>query len=598
MKLNIKEVHLKNFLSVGNKWLTIDFRTGLYRVTGENLDNNTKNGVGKSSCWLDSLMFALFGKPLRKIPLTEVANTTNNGKGCEVKLMFSVEDDDYMIHRGIGPGFLRLYENYTKGDEDKKNNKQEKEESAKKFTQMRIDEIIKSSFATFSHLLLMSNSYTQPFLDLEKAKKREVIENILGVTIFGEMSNLAKTTFTDLKNELKVLEKEYELNKKNLEHLKDNREKLLKKAEEFEDKKKEKIENIKDQLRGINEIIAEYDEKILDTEELSQKISKLKKHEKTNTKLLQTLKAELNVHKTMLKERQKTLKELKDNPECPICGTETSSNHVKKHVESLNEVIENLNENIDETLKNIDKHIEIIDSIENKIDQLEKDLVISDSFKNKKQAKQDEKTHLAKQVKEIKSQKNDFSDLIDENELEEKEEEIEKIELKINDFGKEKDYYDYIRKLLSDNGIKNYIIKKILTFWNSKINFYLSELNAEFSLFFDEELNATIKARNRDPLSYHAFSGGEKARIDVAILLSLIDVSKIQNSIDLNVMVIDELLDSGLDNTGREDVLHLFRDLVDKQGKSIYVISHNDNLPLDLFNKEITLYKENGFTHF
>jgi len=178
MKVIIKKLHLKNFFSFGNKWSTIPFEQGLYRVQGENLDNNTRNGAGKSVGYCDGLMFGLFGKPLRKINLPDIPNTINGKKGCEVKLELSIEGKEYMIYRGIAPGFLKLYENYTAGDEDKKNNDSETQDSAKKFTQKKIDDLIGSNYNTFSHLLVMSNSYSAPFLDLKSDKKREIIEKL------------------------------------------------------------------------------------------------------------------------------------------------------------------------------------------------------------------------------------------------------------------------------------------------------------------------------------------------------------------------------------------------------------------------------------
>jgi DNA repair exonuclease SbcCD ATPase subunit len=186
--------------------------------------------------------------------------------------------------------------------------------------------------------------------------------------------------------------------------------------------------------------------------------------------------------------------------------------------------------------------------------------------------------------------------MINKDELKKRKTEVTEIKNKLVELTNEKDYSEYIKQLLSDNGIKNYIIKKILTFWNKKVNFYLKELNSDFSILFDHNLDAIMKSRNKDPLPYHSFSGGEKARIDVAILCSVLDLSKLQNSMDLNLMVIDELLDSALDSGGREDVLRLLRQKTLEEGSSIYVISHATDLPTELFDKEITLFKKNGFT--
>jgi DNA repair exonuclease SbcCD ATPase subunit len=596
MKVTIQKVSMKNFLSVGNKWLTVDFREGLYRVMGDNLDNNTKNGVGKSSVFIDSLMFGLFGKPVRKINLPDLPNTINGGKACEVKLWFSIETKEFLIHRGIKPGFLKLYENYKEGDEDLKNNKDEIEDSAKKFTQKKIDELICSNFNTLSHLLIMSNTYTSPFLDLDTKKKREIIEDILGVSVFGSMANKAKEESLSLKSELKVSEKEYEMGKSSCESMEESIIKLKEKSDEFDENKKKKLDKIKGRLKEINGDIKGIETKVEDESGIKKKIDLLNTHLEANKSKDDELYLSKNLNKALSKSSKVTLNQLKDKPTCPICNTETSSDHIKEHIDELESGLATCISNI----KSCDEKREVLEEkankIEEKISSLENKL---EKAKNQVREIEDlkkEKSRIKEDVISIKGEKNNFLELINEEELEEKKEDIRKLEIQLEDLGTQRKYYEYVRKLLSDDGIKNYIIKKVLKFWNTKVNFYLNELNAEFSIYFDELLNATIKSRNRDPLSYHSFSGGEKARIDVAILLSVIDISKIQNSIDLNVMVIDELLDGGLDDNGREDVLNLFKLMTQKQGKSIYVISHNSNLPLDLFDKEINLTKKNGFT--
>ena len=300
----------------------------------------------------------------------------------------------------------------------------------------------------------------------------------------------------------------------------------------------------------------------------------------------------------MAKKNMKILDELADNPSCPLCGTETSSDHIENHIHELEEEVNDAEEAKQKANAEFSKLTTTIEQIETKIDDLNKKITTIDKNNSTiellKQAK--EKTEEEKSI--VEKEKNEFLDLIDEDELQSKRDSLNELGDELKESSTKKKYYDYIRKLLSDDGIKNYIIKKIIKFWNHKVNSYLKELNAEFSVVFDDKLDAVIKSRKRDPLHYHSFSGGEKARIDVAILLSIIDISKLQNSVDLNVMVIDELLDGGLDDNGREDVLNLFKKMTSKQGKSIYVISHNLNIPLDKFDKEVNLVKENGFTSF
>jgi DNA repair exonuclease SbcCD ATPase subunit len=570
----------------------------LYDFQIEDVKQYFTNGFvsHNSSIFADSLMFGLFGKPLRKISLPDIPNTINNKKSCEVKLWFSLEDNHFMIYRGIAPGFLKLYENYSEGDENKKNNEDEKQDSSKKYTQKRIDELIGSNFNTLSHLLIMSNTYTSPFLDLDSKKKREIIEDILGVGIFGDMANSSKTKSLDLKSDLKVLEKEYELNLSNISTMEENVGKLKEKAEEFETVKKKKLDNIQTKLSDLENEETTLIEKINKETTLNEQVAEFSNHLAQTTEDLETNKEKLLLAKQTKKNNVDKLKSLKDSPVCPLCNTLTSSEHIEEHLTKLKDETKEALDIINNSTEQITKINRKEELLNKKITKLKSEIQESKLSIKLLEQVDEKKKDLNSEIQEIKKEKNNFIELINEDEIKEKKDQLEKLQSELNEQGKLRKHYEYIRKLLSDNGIKNYIIKKIIKFWNMKVNFYLKELNAEFSIEFDDSLDALIKSRKRDPLQYHSFSGGEKARIDVAILLSVIDISKLQNSIDINVMVIDELLDGGLDDNGREDVINLFKLMCQKQNKSIYVISHNVNLPLDLFNSEILLEKKNGFT--
>lgn len=214
----------------------------------------------------------------------------------------------------------------------------------------------------------------------------------------------------------------------------------------------------------------------------------------------------------------------------------------------------------------------------------------------KKKSIEEKLTLVEHKLTSILNEENTLNELID----------LDKEENKLKDYNDNKDLLDnfsnkfkklgFMKQVLSDDGIKNYIIRKVIKFWNMKVNKYLSEMNVNFNIIFDENLDSKLKSRGRDLFSYHNFSGGERSRIDVAILLSMLDLSRLQNNIDLNLMVIDELFDSAIDTNGREEILNLFKNKSIKENKSIYVISHSSDLPIDLFDKEITIHKKDGFT--
>jgi DNA repair exonuclease SbcCD ATPase subunit len=587
MKVNIKNISVKNFLSIGQKWLEIDFREGLFRVTGENKDTDSRNGVGKSTIFIDAIMFGLFGKPVRKISLGDIPNTINNSKGCEVKIGVQVGDTDYEIQRGIKPNFLRLLKNGEEVEQD----------SAKKFTQKKIDDIICSDFNTFSHLLIMSNSYSTPFLDLDSGKKRGILEDILGVSVFGRMNEVLKKDNVTLNSDWKIANKEYEFSNSSLSSLKNNIKELLEKSKSFKEDKKDRVDNLKETIDAVEVKIESCKQIVTEGTGLQEKIDEVtegcgKLEEKRNT-----LSVDSQVLTKEVKSSKKVLKELADKPICPVCNTETDSDHIQEHIKSLNETIEGNTKKINSNDGKGEKLESELESLNATLSDYNAKIKLAEKNDVKLSALNDKIGDLQERLGKVQNEKNNFDELIDKDDLKKKTAEVKQIKENLTELTKKRDYAEYIKQLLSDNGIKNYIIKKILAFWNKKVNFYLKELNSDFSILFDENLDAVIKSRNRDPLQYHSFSGGEKARIDVAILCSVLDLSKLQNSIDLNLMVIDELLDSALDAGGREDVLRLLRQKSLEENASIYVISHATDLPTELFDKEITLYKKNGFTY-
>lgn len=587
MKIEIKSISLKNFLSVGQKWLNIDFRKGLFRVTGENLDTGSRNGVGKSTIFVDSLMFGLFGKTVRKINIPDIPNTINNSKGCEVKVKFTIGNVNYEIHRGISPSFLKLY----------KDGVEEIQDSAKKFTQKKIDEIIGSDFNTFSHLLIMSSSYSTPFLDLDTNKKRGILEDILGVSVFGKMSDVLRKQSQDLNSDYKITTKEYELSTRSMNHLKDNITLLLKKSKDFKTTNKNKKDEVLKLIKTVNEKVAECKTQIINESKCNDEINLLNKKKTELTNDINSISINTKMWTKEISNNKKLLDELHNNPVCPVCNTTTNSEHVKEHIESLSNVITNNETLIIDNNSIKVKYKDELEEIQLSLEDYNAKLKLSEKNNDKINSLNEKIVDLKSRLNDIKNEVNNFEEMINKDELKKMKKEVGVIKEKLSELIKEKDYAEYIKKLLSDNGIKNYIIKKILTFWNKKVNFYLKELNSDFSIIFDENLDAVIKSRNRDPLQYHSFSGGEKARIDVAILCSVLDLSKLQNSMDLNLMVIDELLDSALDSGGREDVLKLLRQKSLEEKACIYVISHATDLPTELFDKEITLYKKNGFTY-
>lgn len=585
MRIDIQKIKAKNFFSIGNGGIEFDYRTGLYRVTGNNKDSNGRNGAGKSVVLCETLAFGFYGKPIRKITKDEMLNSVNN-KACEVEIYFNKEGSNYVIKRGIKPNFLII----------EKDGEVQGVNANMKTTQKEIERILGSDFQTFTHLLVMSNSYSTPFMDLDSSKKRSIIEDVLGISVLGKMSDIIKRDYVELRNNIKLQEKESEFLLKSYNELKEYHDELKLKSTKFEEVKKEKIDSLNENKDKLKINIEKINKVYIDEENINISISLIKEKKTKYMSDNKVLLSELSLNKKQLDKLNKKINDIKDNPICPICNTKTDSEHVKKHIVELNEQVDNCNSLSLTNKSKINSNKSKIEKIDNKVDELNIKLKRMKDLSKKKKSIEEKLTLVEHKLTSILNEENTLNELID----------LDKEENKLKDYNDNKDLLDnfsnkfkklgFMKQVLSDDGIKNYIIRKVIKFWNMKVNKYLSEMNVNFNIIFDENLDSKLKSRGRDLFSYHNFSGGERSRIDVAILLSMLDLSRLQNNIDLNLMVIDELFDSAIDTNGREEILNLFKNKSIKENKSIYVISHSSDLPIDLFDKEITIHKKDGFT--
>lgn len=586
MRINIEKIKAKNFFSIGNNGIEFDFRKGLFRVTGDNKDSNGRNGAGKSVVLCETLAFVLYGKPIRKITKDEVINTTNE-KTCEVEIHFNKQNDKYIITRGIKPNYIRI----------NKNGEDLLENANMKTTQKEIDRILGSDFQTFTHLLVMSNSYSTPFMDLDSNKKRSIIEDVLGISVLGKMTDLIKRDHLELKSNLAMQEKECEYLLRSYNELKERNEELKDKSDKFEQDKENEIKEIEDTIEVYKDKLERIESKLKEKVDHDSELTKINEDKQELLLKVKELKTENSLFTTDIKKYVKKIESLKDKPVCPLCNTETNSDHVMEHITELKDNIKTKKGTIDNNKNNIQDYNLNISELEEEYDSIKSNKSKFTKIVDKQKEIENILTNTESKLDDVKNKTNDIFDLICEDKEKDKLEEYKVNIDKVTELSTKFKNLSFMKKVLSDDGIKNYIIKKVITYWNMKVNQYLSEMNVNFTIIFDEYLNVTIKSRNRDILSYHNFSGGERARIDVSILLAMLDLSKLQNNIDLNLMVIDELFDSAIDTTGREEILSLFKNKSVKEEKSIYVISHSADLPIDLFDKEVTIYKQNGFTH-
>ena len=572
MKLNFEKISLRNFLSYGD---TISNNV-FYLDTGTTTLVSGANGVGKSSAFLDSLCFALYGKPFRNVKKEQLINSINE-KNCEVHLEFSINGLNYKIIRGMKPNKFEIYRNDSLIEQN----------AGLKEYQAILNDIIKCPYSTFTNLIVMGSASYASFMNLPPSQRREIVSNVLDIDIFNvmsdilsEMNNENKEFINEASSDSALKEQELQISKNALEKIK-NRDDVGSLKEMLEDEEKA-FKKMYSKIEEANEIIEKETNTLIESFGSDSKLNTFKDD-------LMKINAKIQTNKSKIKTNQKNINFF-ENDSCPSCE-QTISKEIKetKTTEFNKEInlIEKQNKLISEKEKEVTNKIIEIENITQNI-SIEKNKIVS--------LKDNAKSSM-KKVKEIKSHI--------ENSEKNKDEEISFAEIKVSDLNKEfkkvekrlqvledkKMCLSIVKLLLKDNGLKTQIIKQWLPSLNFEINKILDELEAPYSFQLDEQFNETIKSRYRDNFSYASFSEGEKSRIDFSILFAFREIAKKKASVDCNILILDEILDGSLDSDGTGIVLKLFAE----QDLSIFVVSHKIEASSH-FSKTIEIEKKGNFS--
>ena len=562
-----EKVRWKNFLSTGNVFSEVDLQ-----VSRTNLIVGT-NGSGKSTI-LDALTFSLFGRPFRKISKSMLVNSVNQ-KDTMVEIEFSIGNNKYTVIRGIKPSKFQIFCNGEPWDEDAKAVDQQKN-----FEQS----ILKMNYKSFTQIVVLGSSTFVPFMRLPGQQRREIIEDILDIQVFSIMNGKLKDKIRENNEEIKDLDYNLHLLEEKIELQKKYMLELKKKTEAEIDKKKEKIKEYHDEEQTSTEYVHNLTEEVKDLskemEDYSKSSSKLKK--------LNTILIKLN---TKLKNCKKEHKFFEDNHVCPTCTQDLSD-------EFRHDMIENGKSKLEEMHGGYE---ELTTAIEAEEKRSEKFLELSQQVTERNTTI----TNLNYQLMTIRKSINDIDTEIKELEGSnpDKKAEFIKLEGLIKDKKglkqqlsvgkKDKDTLFVASQLLKDNGIKTRIIKTYLPAMNQLINKYLQSMDFYVNFTLDENFEEIIKSRYRDVFSYDSFSEGEKARIDIALLLTWRSVAKLKNSVDTNLLILDEIFDGSLDQSGSSDLGWILRNFDDST--NVFVISHKEQLS-DKFDRTITAEKVKNYS--
>ena len=561
-------VRFKNFGSFGTNFSEIkldNHKTTL--VTGT-------NGHGKSFALLDSLCFGLFGKPFRPINIPQLVNTVN-GKNCLVEIEFNKAGSHYLVRRGLSP---KIFEIIKDGDMIDQNAK------SKDYQEMFEEHILGFDYAAFKQVVILGKSNFIPFMQLTPSERRKIIEGLLDLDILADMNQHVKGQLSSLKVSIG-------------EH-----ESLVKIAHEKIKSQKEFIEQVKtsnaDDINVLINRIKEYQDQIdQDKGVLKTELDEHKKLGEQITKINKKIDSLKDVPSMLIKTEtlQATLLDeinaLEENATCKCCLQVLPADQKEKHLEEKRKkakdcsealkVAEKKNVELDTFKKEYEKltilsraKAQEINSINYRIGNAESNIKVIDKDKKDKEASSNIST-LETSLNESENKKNDITK-------------------KLESFISQQIHYDVVYDILKDGGLKSRIIKHYVPIINGLVNKFLGKLNLYVDFTIDEEFKETIKSRYRDAFSYSSFSEGEKQRIDLAILLTWREVAKMKNSLNCNLLIFDEILDSSLDAAGTEAFMKILNKMKNKC--SIYIISHKADALVDKFDQTLQFEKKNNFS--
>jgi len=565
--ITFKTIKWKNFLSTGNQFTEVNFtknKTNLIIGT---------NGAGKSTI-LDALCFSLFGRSFRKINKPQLINTVNE-KDCIVEVEFLIGTLEWKVIRGIKPNIFEIYCNDKVIDQVSASNDQQK---------WLEQTVLKMNYKSFTQIVILGSSAFVPFMQLPTSHRREVIEDLLDIKIFSSMNTVIKEKIRKIRDEVKTLELKKESLFDKVEMQKNFIEELENRGNANINANKEKIANLD------SEVVDCIKENTLIEEDVLKNIKKQEEVSGASDKLkkLGTLKGKISQKVSTITVEHKFFNE---NTVCPTCTQEIDEEF---RINKINDA-QNKAKDLQSGYKELEVAIKEEEDREHQFTTLSKEItkLTHEVSRNN--------TKISGCQRQIRDLENEIQKLT--NQLKNRNSEHEKLESfqetlhnTYDELAIKKDsinYYDFSYGLLKDGGVKSKIIKKYLPLINQQVNRYLQMMDFYINFTLDEEFNETVQSPIHEDFSYASFSEGEKQRIDLALLFTWREVARMKNSVNCNLMILDEIFDSSLDSSGTEEFLKIIQFVV--KDANIFVISHKAGLE-DRFESVIKFSKIKGFS--
>ena len=582
--LTIKELTVKNFMSVGNQVQAIDFSNkSLVLVIGENMDlggddAGARNGTGKTTI-INALSYVFFGEALTNIRRDNLVNKTNE-KAMLVSVKFIKNGVTYTIERGRKPQVFRFYANDIEQKTDDNEAQGENRE-----TQIEINKLMGMTHSMFKNIIAL-NTYTQPFLATKQAEQREIIEQLLGITLLSQKADLLKEKQKATKQMLTEEKMRIDAKVASNEKIQESIESLQIRSNAWAKQKEEDTINFKEAIAELQKV---------DSETEIEKHKKLQKRNELQT-MLRSLEKEKAYHENSLTKAESTVTKTKADLEyaaqqkCPTCEQELLDD---KHTHLVDKLKIQLNESTDYVTKlknDLDKIQEGIEEVGDlgQIPETYYDTI--DEAYNHKSSLQD----LKRQLDRTEKQKDTYAEQIDE---------MKKSAIQVIDYNKANEledlhrHQDFLYKLLTakDSFIRTRIIEQNLTYLNQRLAYFLGKVKLPHTVTFQSDLTVRIEELGRE-LDFDNLSRGERNRLILSLSWAFRDVWESLYQ-QINLLFIDELVDAGMDISGVESSMAVLKDMSRTQKKNIFLISHKDEL-VSRVNSVLKVVKENGFTNY
>jgi len=565
--ITFQKIRWKNFLSTGDQFSEIDFQQN-----ATNLIVGT-NGTGKSTV-LDALTFSLFNKPFRKINKSQLVNATNE-KDTQVEVEFDINGRQYLVRRCMKPN---LFEIEVDGQ---KMHKQADDRAMQKILE---ENILKVNYKSFTQIVILGSSAFVPFMQLSGTNRREVIEDLLDIRIFSAMNVIIRDKIRKQKDEIRVLDL-------SRENVKDKLEMQKNFIEELENRGKA---NIKGKQDKISTLLNEQDNYTSNNSKLEIDVEDLIKEQEKVTGANKKLKT-LNKYKGQLSQKVATItkehKFFSENVTCPTCTQNIEESFRLNRINDAQTKAKELQtgyQELEKAIKNEEEREHLFTKLSKEITKLNNGISQNNT----------RISGCQRQVRDLESEIQKLTTQLanrntEDEKLKEFNQNLQNIFKEIADKKTEIMYHDFAYSLLKDDGVKTKIIKKYLPFINQQVNRYLQKMDFYINFRLNEEFSETIESPIHENFSYSSFSEGEKMRIDLALLFTWREVARVKNSVNTNLLIMDEVFDSSLDGMGTDEFLKIIRYVI--KDANVFVISHKPDLQ-EKFENVIRFEKIKGFS--